>query len=173
MTFFYFLVLAVLAGFIAWRFLKEGKNKQLKDEYIKNLDASGFCIAKQIILMDFLPKRYQKNIDHVAGSQMGLWVDYSAEKLAVRSSFKETSPSIYSFDELQEFELSKGDTFVYVKVVLGGGKKGVNTVTIPLFKQESKLRGEAGGINIKVYQPCLECANAITGELGNIKRMAQ
>lgn len=166
---------------------KAAKNEGLGTEYINNLMATGFQINKQVILSDFLPK-IDKMHAFVLGTKMGIFVDYNAKKLAIRSS-DTTTPTVISFSDLQDCELlegnrveSKGSSGVgytatsmadnlSVRIYYGGGTSGVNAIKIPLYFQNHT--GIKLDINSTTYQGCIECARAIIDEIGNIKRLTQ
>jgi hypothetical protein len=182
-------IIIAIAVAIGVRFLlnqKAEKSERLGNEYIQNLTASGFQITKQVLLADFLPK-IKKQHAFVLGVKMGIFVDYNAKKLAIRSS-DTTTPAIMSFSELQDYGLLEGKKVVStggsftgytakgmadnlsVRVSFGGGTSGVNAVKIPLYFQNNT--GIKLDTNSPMYQACLDCARAIMDELGNITKLA-
>jgi hypothetical protein len=124
------------------------------------------------------------------------WIDYGSKKIAIRASRKETEPVIFSFGNLQNYELLEGNRSVFnglavgfgpfsiasirqtdyldsltVRVVFADDKTGANSLSIPVFKL-TKIAQAAGGSSVKTtstsYQVCLECAQAMMDELRNI-----
>jgi hypothetical protein len=173
------------------------KNKHAMNEYISNLQKTGFNISKQIILSSYFPEPRKGTIPTLVnniGAHMGLWIDYSAKKLAARSSLDELTPTVYPFDILQDYELLEDTTSVmsgaaigYGPVAIGGGKEktkasnlsirivlsdkstGASSVTIPIFVAKSSK------VNVKdaFYEKCRACAYAMLDELGNVMRLSK
>ena len=165
------------------------KRREWLNEYIRNLNRKGFKISKQIILQDFATKYNNAMAGRVFATKLGIWVDYQAKQLVVRSWLDEVIPTIYSFDDLQDYELLEGTKSVFrgaaigygpiggvlgrhkeiaaslsIRIVMGNASRGANSITIQFFK---KMR-----MNTKnsMNQACLQCAYAIIDELGNIMR---
>jgi len=118
---------------------------------------------------------------------VGIWLDFNSKKMAIRTATDETTPKIYPFDNIKNYEMS-GDTTaissvrkgafgghtvktttntnsIYIKILLGGAN-GAETLIIPLFKAPKMSEGSSS--STKHYQEATKYANAIVDELNLI-----
>ena len=73
--------------------------------YCRNLKENGFKISERVITTDFYVFWYYLKNRHV-----GIWLDYDAKKIAIKTGTFETNPQIYDFSVLKGVELVVGES---------------------------------------------------------------
>lgn len=152
------------------------KTKEAFNVFSQQLAASGFKTSKRIITPDYTPA-----IMWFGDMYVGIWIDYSAEKLAVRTSRKGISPQVLNFKDIQKLESIGGPggfsvdnragqinelaKDIIVRIVFNSENGGVNAIQLSLWHFGFYGRPNA---NSKLYQRLLDCSRAICDELGNI-----
>ena len=154
------------------------KTKEAFTVFVSQLGVTGFQTSKQIITPDYTPRTWWYGDMHV-----GMWVDYQAEKLALRVSRYDVTPQVFDFKNIQDFETIDGPGVVIVqrraaqelaknimiRLVLKNENGGINSVQMSLWNFGT-LYGRPDA-NSKLYQRLLECSRAMRDELNHIMQI--
>ena len=160
-------------------YLRPKKNKKKSfDIYNQQLINTGFEISKRILTNNFL----------------GILVDYASKKVAIRTSHVETTPKIYDFNAISNYDVIEGAATsvttgkttggflgsartdmttievaspIHIRITIHNAKSGVSSLSIPMYTPNPVFPTflSAGS---SIYQGILECSRTIIDELDYI-----
>ena len=184
-----FLTFLIMICFLIKHTKTQRQNAKIYEKALSN--KSGFNPTKRIVTNDFVGNSLRTHSDLF----IGIWIDYDTKQMAIRTSWKDIEPKVYSLDNIIDYEVlediseesrARQGLFGEVNVIYKrfainvtlrikfGGSVGASVVELPLlympFRAKflavaAKMVATANDVEKADYKGISACVRAIIDEL--------